>query len=206
MIQLERKRIYAHRGLWASKASSNTSGAIASAIRHGFSLETDFRVNRAEIVIAHDADSEIYRADLQHVLQTSVAINLKEDGLLPYFEKWRQAIDVSNSFFFDGSIPEMYKYYKNGLPHALRLSEFELELPWNSPVIWLDAFESDWWLNSDSFKRILSFPRVVVVSPELHGRDHRAVWDAVLEATADGQENLSICTDYPDAFYEESNA
>lgn len=191
--------------MWDFKARSNTSGAIQLAIRTGFSLETDFRVNGAEIVIAHDPDSEIYPADLGHVLQATVAINLKEDGLLPYFEKWRQAIEVSSSFFFDGSVPEMYKYYKSGLPHALRLSEFEREIPWNSSVIWLDAFESDWWLDTDSFKRILSFPRVVVVSPELHGRDHRAVWDAVLEATANGHENLSICTDYPEAFYEESN-
>lgn len=203
---MDKKQIFAHRGIWHDSVRPNSRQAIEIAIGRGFSLETDFRVHDNKLVIAHDPNDDRFEVDLRQTLSTSIAINIKEDGLIPYFSNFTQEIEESGSFFFDGSIPEMYKFHKSALPHALRLSEYEQELPWKSPVIWLDSFDSDWWIQSERVFELLATSKIVVVSPELHKRDHRQVWDLVLEVMAQGQENLAICTDYPEEFVRLLNA
>ena len=91
----------------------------------------------------------------------------------------------------------MYQFNKLGIPHALRLSEFEKSLPWKSAVIWLDAFTSDWWIKDRSIRSQIRDSKVVVVSPELHGRDPRAVWDFLAKQRLAGNINFAICTDRP---------
>jgi glycerophosphoryl diester phosphodiesterase len=203
---VDKKQIYAHRGMWRNSILPNSIEALETALNHGFSLETDFRVRQNMLVIAHDTNDTDPQVDFQQLFLTSVAINIKEDGLISFFRGWEEEIVNSNSFFFDGSIPEMYRFHKASLPHALRLSEYEQELPWKSPVIWLDSFESDWWIKREGIFELLTTSKVVVVSPELHKRDHRKVWDLVLERMQRGQENLSICTDFPEEFLRELNA
>jgi hypothetical protein len=197
--------IYAHRGVWNHASPPNSLKAIQESFKCGFNLETDFRSHAGKVVIAHDVHDEKIPFDLDNYFQTSIAINIKEDGLLPLFLESRDQIIESSSFFFDGSIPEMYRYHKVGMPHALRISEYEKELPWESPVIWLDAFESEWWIGTDYLNRLLGTSRVIVVSPELHNRDYRLTWDIVKERILSGEKNLSICTDYPREFLKELN-
>jgi hypothetical protein len=100
---------------------------------------------------------------------------------------------------FDGSIPEMIKIRSLGFRHALRLSEFETSLPWNPDLIWLDSFDSDWWLNNLDIEKLIKDTQinVVVVSPELHGRNAHKVWEFLASLSQSESENVSICTDSP---------
>lgn len=203
---MSNKQIFAHRGIWSDSTQPNSRAALERAASLGFALETDFRTQENQLVIAHDSLDEKIPVSELPIFESPVAINIKEDGMLELFELLRDSISISGSFLFDGSIPEMYRFHKASLPHALRLSEYEQELPWKSPVIWLDSFESDWWIQKESILELLTNSKVVVVSPELHRRDHRKVWDLVLERKQKGHENLSICTDFPEEFLRELNA
>lgn len=190
--------IFSHRGICDIDSVGNSKVALEKASQLGFSVETDIRLFANQLVVSHDAELS-GNEDLLNSLNlgsTSVALNLKSDGLLKYVEDWFASRELDGSFVFDGSIPEMYRYQQHSIPHALRLSEFEPELSWIPNYIWLDAFESDWWLKSKSMRKSLETLPVVIVSPELHGRDPRATWDFV----ADNFERLfkvSICTDRP---------
>jgi hypothetical protein len=106
---------------------------------------------------------------------STFALNLKEDGLQECIIRERDWIETTNSFVFDGSIPEMYRYHKLGIPHALRISEFEKTLPWKSNALWLDSFYEDWWIDDSSVDKLMEDSNTIVVSPELHGRDARFV-------------------------------
>ncbi len=194
--------IFAHRGFWNSIRKQNSSEALAAAIENDFSIETDIRDSNRDIVIAHDAFvSHNYQMTLVDLFinapTTRYALNLKSDGLCDKVLLVEEKILASRTFVFDGSIPQMYHYRKQSIPHALRLSEFESELPWTPNVIWIDSFLSDWWLKSDKVSRLIETNECVFVSPELHGRDHRFAWDWVVSKRNEGYSNVSICTDYP---------
>lgn len=47
-------RVFAHRGLWNTKAEENTLRAMEQAFKEGFDLETDLRFFRGSLVIKHD--------------------------------------------------------------------------------------------------------------------------------------------------------
>ncbi len=192
------KFIYAHRGLWDQNTPKNSKTSLEAAVTAGFSIETDIRLYNNNLVISHDADLSGEEVCLNAVIieDKSIALNIKSDGLLTYVESWLRNKAKENIFVFDGSIPEMYKYSQSLIPHALRLSEFETELPWIPNIIWLDSFTHDWWLNDLKVIDILKQNKVVIVSPELHGRDPRRVWDFILGSISD-YPDLSFCTDYP---------
>jgi len=197
---MERKRnIFCHRGLWGPSVPQNSLSANTSAYEGGFSIETDIRQFRNRVVISHDSpqtEKPLELSDLTSFMCT-FALNIKEDGihnLLGTFQAW---IAETNSFVFDGSLPEMHRYRKAGIPHALRLSEYERTTPWDSGHIWLDSFHEDWWINNKDLESLWEGSRIVVVSPELHGRDPRFVWDYLLNESLKGKDNFSICTDRP---------
>jgi hypothetical protein len=91
----------------------------------------------------------------------------------------------------------MYQVRKAGLPHALRLSEFEKEIPWKSQYLWIDGFDSDWWMNANLILKKLEEFNCIFVSPELHGREHRAAFDWFAELKKHRGYVFSVCTDYP---------
>ena len=199
-----RKRIYCHRGHWRSIENQNSLEAFLSASSHGYGIETDIRDHLGTIAISHDP---ITASGLQiekiPSARVPIALNLKSDGLLSIGNSHLQELLlVQGSFVFDGSIPEMLRYRNAGLSHALRLSEYERDLSWNSPYVWLDAFHSDWWVEKDLLKKLSEEHFVVVVSPELHKREYRVAWEAVLSEMLNANENVGICTDNPDKFVE----
>lgn len=205
-IELEEiaSKIYCHRGLWKRKEDQNTTNAIATAVRKGMAIETDIRDFNGEIVISHDP-SPTQNNDILNLLQLDAitALNIKSDGLLKLnLRLVQQLLNKDKSFAFDGSIPEMLNFKRVNLPHALRISEYEQELPWDTQYIWLDAFDSDWWIPRNFLSTLTEKHFVVVVSPELHGRDHLKVWDEVSQEILKGNRNLGICTDFPDEFLE----
>ena len=197
-----RSRIYCHRGFWERKEDQNTSSAIAAAVERGMAIETDIRDLNGKLVISHDAPSSPNNDVLDLLkLNAITALNIKSDGLLKLdFPLVQHLLMGVNSFAFDGSIPEMLNFRKANLPHALRISEYEQELAWETPYIWLDAFNSDWWIEGELLSKFSEKHFVVVVSPELHGRQHLKVWDKVVEQISDGNHNLGVCTDFPDEF------
>jgi hypothetical protein len=196
------KRIYAHRGCWSANVLQNSEASFEIARKSGFSVETDVRQLEGRAVISHDPPNSPITLELADLADfaTTFAINLKEDGLQRHINDLRTWVVNTDSFVFDGSIPEMYRFRMLGIPHALRLSEFEKELPWKSQAIWLDSFTEDWWISDDSMYHLIEDSKVIVVSPELHGRDPRFVWDYLAKKQSDGNTNFSICTDRPSEF------
>ena len=196
--------IYAHRGVWQSKESQNSKESILKTLELGFGIETDFRSNQGELVISHDP---LYKVNYLNTKELDfsdidVAINIKEDGLLDQFEEMIRKTNSNKTFLFDGSIPEMYKVRERGLPHALRLSEFEKELPWKTEYIWVDAFKKDWWVNNYEIEKYIEKHFLVFVSPEIHSRNNSNAWSYLRSLKDQGLTNFGVCTDLPIKFKE----
>jgi glycerophosphoryl diester phosphodiesterase len=199
-----KQRIYCHRGYWTSIGKQNSLEAFILAATHGFGIETDIRDRLGTIAISHDpAIASGHEIEKLPRTGVPIALNIKSDGLLGIgSSRLQELLLTDGTFVFDGSIPEMLRYRNAGLSHALRLSEYERDLSWNSPFVWLDAFHSDWWIERDLLRKLSEEHFVVVVSPELHKREHRVAWEAVLKEMLNSNENIGICTDNPDEFLE----
>jgi hypothetical protein len=91
----------------------------------------------------------------------------------------------------------MVKIREKGLPHALRLSEYETDLPWEPQFLWIDGFYSDWWITSTKIFNLLEKYFVVFVSPELHKRDVESAWEFFNVLESKQIARFGICTDYP---------
>jgi glycerophosphoryl diester phosphodiesterase len=199
---IDSKSIFAHRGFWMNSFPQNSIDSFEAAENKGFSIETDLRSFNGDVVISHDSilsESNVRLSSLTQ-LNSSFALNIKEDGLQSKIVDLREWIKSSSSFVFDGSLPEMYRYKNLGIEHALRISEYERELAWDCNTVWLDSFESDWWIDDISLIENLQGKNVIIVSPELHGREHRNLWSYLRESRQKGRFNFSICTDMPVEF------
>jgi hypothetical protein len=190
----------------------NTIQALLSSLAEGFSVETDLREHKGTLRISHDIpndmspywDEFLKGVDSQFDPPNSptLAINIKSDSLVELISKRKI---LQDHFFFDMSIPESLKFIRSGLPIAQRMSEFESALlpkPGVNSKIWLDSFDKDWFIEADTVLEILySQPetQVILVSPELHGRDHNLAWAWFRDQFRQGR-NLSICTDFPREF------
>ncbi len=196
--------------MWNRSIDPNTLKAFSAAHENNFSIETDIRSSKQVIYISHDASDsdEVLSLESLYDFKCQFALNIKQDGLGSLLEFSRSWIEQTNSFLFDGSIPEMIKIRSLGFRHALRLSEFENSLPWNPDLIWLDSFNSDWWLNNLEIEKLIKDTqmRVIVVSPELHGRDANKVWEYLARLSHGESESVSICTDAPLEFIKYVNS
>ena len=190
--------IFAHRGLWKSREDQNSKESLNLAFKSGFAVETDVRDYMGTLVISHDP---LKSAESVNELKLSVnqrfALNIKEDGLISHFQNKRDIILASSSFLFDGSMPQMYMIKKLGIPHALRISEFESEIPWESQYLWIDGFESDWWMQNSQVISYLSKYHCIFVSPELHGRKYARAFDWFANLKDSQEYKFSVCTDHP---------
>lgn len=130
-------------------------------------------------------------------MNCAFALNLKCDGLSAEIGTHLDLLLKKGSFVFDGSIPEMLRYRRESIPLALRLSEFERDLAWDSDTLWLDSFESDWWLEDPQFLLEMHDKTIVIVSPEIHGRDPVKVWNFLAENWKNTKVKFAICTDEP---------
>jgi glycerophosphoryl diester phosphodiesterase len=194
-------KIIAHRGIWDDKQSQNTMIAFKRALDLGFGLEFDVRDSFGQIVISHDPTIEPGNLNFEDAVElfskyeAPMAINIKSDGLLPKILSTLGNADKTKHFVFDMSIPETLKYLNAGVPTFMRISEFEQNSPLHefSSGIWLDAFNSDWWVNESQVFQ--DFKEICVVSPELHGRNVETGWSFLgkLETAKD----LILCTDHP---------
>lgn len=198
-------KIIAHRGFWNKLQEKNTLDAFKIALQNGFGIETDFRDCNGRLMISHDPasvdsiDAEIF-FDLcnQYPNIGPHAINIKSDGLqnllFPYFLSWSS----DRYFVFDMSVPDTLGYFQKGINTFTRVSEYEAfqDFDGKASGVWLDSFYKEWY-GGEQIKQYLALGKsVAIVSPELHGRDHRSLWSMVKSLYTQDMP-LMLCTDFP---------
>ena len=198
-------RILAHRGHWSEEYNQeelekNSLQAITRAANFGFGVETDIRDFCGRVVISHDPvinKSIEFSEILGLQISGLVALNVKADGLVPLIiSDMERGAAAFEYFFFDMSYPELVRYRVGELPVAERKSEFESISIYSSKYIWVDSFNSDWYLEELMLPLKPDGTKVVVVSPELHGRPYLQTWKWLANQMVK-DESLYICTDYP---------
>jgi hypothetical protein len=216
MSTLLSRKLLSHRGLWGAGVSPNSEEALTQAFEKGFGVETDLRESKGKIGISHDPilvdQGVVQMKALENLVEVGkkfegrgpIALNVKSDGLLDL--KLSEALEgLQNYFLFDMSTPEQVRFARAGLPFSIRISEFEtfetssrITKIAKPAAIWLDGFSSDWYLEKRSWTSIMRHSEkipVVIVGPELHGRNPQAVIEAFL--TEVDNPNLLLCTDNP---------
>jgi glycerophosphoryl diester phosphodiesterase len=198
-------KIISHRGLWRDQKEKNSLQSLLKSINLGFGFETDIRDFSNTLVISHDIPSEnslpfddlIPHLDIEDLFY---AWNIKADGLTQIITSQIPKWLISKSVFFDMSVPETMAYRKAGIPYLVRLSEYETfnDLYKDSNGVWIDSFHSQWF-TSEILKKILrDNKKVFIVSSELHKRDHIAQWQDLMKFGEVKNNNVYLCTDYPE--------
>jgi len=205
-----RHRLLSHRGCWTHGLAKNSAPALARSFAAGYGVETDVRDCAGALLISHDAPRPPLMT-LQELLalasagapgRPTLALNIKADGLADMLAPLLRPHAQLDCFVFDMAVPDMRAYFAAGIPVFARLSEVEPVPAWldRCAGVWLDAFETEWYGMADIEALLEQGKRVCVVSPELHGRAHRALWSA-LKPVAHHPRFL-LCTDHPDVALE----
>lgn len=204
-------RILCHRGLWATRAEQNTLDAIRAAWKQGWGVETDVRDLDGELVVSHDPPTggtlpfrELIEAWVADGSGTTLALNIKADGLAPLVAAATVGVDMSDHFVFDMSVPDQLSWTAPGppaVPVYTRWSDIERQpiLDQQTSGIWLDAFHDDGWWSAEQLLQHLALGlAVAIVSPELHGRRPDPVWERLRALGLHTHPGLSVCTDEPE--------
>ena len=195
-------KIISHRGLWENEPEKNSRTAFLRSFNKGHGTETDVRAYKGSLVISHDipTGNEISLVEFMDVLNgldLTIALNIKSDGLSQKVSEAMLAYPDTDWFVFDMSIPDQRAHIRKGNPVFTRMSEVEQTPAWldHSQGVWLDSFNETWYSN-DIIHEILNLgKRVCIVSPELHGRDHRKLWQKIIEFRRN--HSVILCTDLP---------
>jgi hypothetical protein len=192
-------QILAHRGFWLNENEKNTKIAFERAFDNNFGIETDLRDIKGTIVISHNMPqgNEMTFEELLQLLggrNLMLALNIKADGQADEIKRLLYNYNHTNYFTFDMSIPEMVYQHKLGLKVFTGMSDI---IP--QPImydkaegVWLDCFNSDWFNEEDILKIKENNKKVCIVSPDLHKREYKPVWEKYKNIS-----NIMICTDYP---------
>lgn len=192
--------VIAHRGFWKNEEGKNKKDSFERAFDNGFGVETDLRDICGKIVISHDMPKggEITFEEVLQLLDgrnLPLALNIKADGQADEIKRLLEKYNHTNYFTFDMSIPEMVVQHKAGLKIFTGLSDiiknpimFE-----DAEGVWLDSFNSDWFGEKDIIDLKNQGKKVCVVSPDLHKRENKFVWDKYKNISG-----IMICTDYPE--------
>lgn len=195
-------KIICHRGLWEHNSEKNSKVAFLRGYEFGFGTETDIRDLNGEVVISHDPPHSLCLRFSDYLDITPkdvlIALNVKSDGIAMTVGQILKEKRHSNLFFFDMSIPDLFSYRKLQLPFAVRVSEFEpfksgLEL--DAKYIWLDCLDSLWYSTQQLESLLNTGKKIVIVSEELHGRNHNEQWSQIKKLR--DQEQIVLCTDFP---------
>lgn len=201
-------RVASHRGYWKTPAEKNTILAFERSFGMGFGTETDLRDLAGALVVSHDPPptgalpaEELFRIHAMHDPKLPLALNIKADGLQRWVAELLQRYEVRDAFVFDMSIPDTLQWLRAGVPFFTRHSDVE-ETPLlyaEAAGVWLDAFTSDWWEAEVVERHLEANKRVWIVSPELHRREHRRVWERLAAADfGDRGDDVVLCTDLPE--------
>lgn len=199
------KNIIAHRGFWIETSEQNTKVAFNRALSYGFGIETDLRDRNQSIVISHDMSTsesmkiEDFFALFHGAPNVTLALNVKADGLQNILDTF---IPTNFHFYFDMSVPDMIGYLKRNMNVYTRYSDIEYQpaLIDQCKGVWLDNFKDE-KLDEVALKDFLKLGKnVVLVSPELHRRNHLQYWNQLksfLNANIAHETKIGLCTDYP---------
>jgi len=199
-------KIISHRGLWKKRSEKNTEESFNLSFQQGFGTETDIRDLKGKLVISHDTPignemefSNFLSLISKHTFPEPpiLALNIKSDGLAHLLSEQLSGFTELDAFVFDMSIPDMQSYFQEGFQVFTRMSEVEIEAAWleKSSGVWLDSFDNDWFTQDVVSQLLKQGKRVCIVSPELHGRDHKNLWEEI--AVLKDQDDLILCTDHP---------
>lgn len=201
-------KLLAHRGFWKKTEEKNSKEAIEKAFNSSYGVETDIRDFNAALVISHDiATNDNY--SFQHFCNQYnnsscneyLALNIKADGLSTLLNDFLIKNNINNYFVFDMSIPETLRYFALGMKVFIRFSEYEApnaSLLDKSEGIWLDIFNTIWFDEEFVTSLLNVGKKIAFVSPELHGRNHEALWEMIKKNNWNHNESIFLCTDLPD--------
>ena len=191
--------ILAHRGFWKSIEEKNQKVAFERAFDFGFGIETDLRDVCGKIVISHDMPKgdEITFEEVLKIMNgrnLPLALNIKADGQAKEIQRLLEKYNHTNYFTFDMSIPEMVFQHKVGLKVFTGLSDIITQpiMFEEAEGIWLDCFNSDWFDSSDILKLLDKGKKVCIVSPDLHKREYKNIWQKYINVGG-----IMLCTDFP---------
>lgn len=201
-------KIISHRGYWKTAEEKNSIAAFDRSFSLGFGTETDLRDLGGELVVSHDPPApdampaeELFARVAAHDPNLLVALNIKADGLQTMVVEAVRRHRLTECFVFDMAVPDAMQWIRTDISVYTRHSDVE-EVPAiyeEASGVWLDAFRSDWWDVEVISRHLDAGKRVVVVSPELHGRSHTAVWSMLKTSTICLNDDIILCTDLPEA-------
>lgn len=199
-------KIVAHRGHWLQPPEKNSLAAFVRALEGGAGIETDLRDANGTVVIAHDLPlggemtlDDFLALAARYPAGRPLALNIKADGLQRLVKEALARHAIDDAFVFDMSVPDTLGYLRQDLPVYTRCSEYE-RVPAcldQARGVWLDAFHGEWYDWPLVRSWLAAGKAVCLVSPELHGRPHRAWWEALRANDLHGEPLLSLCTDFP---------
>lgn len=194
-------KILAKRGFWNTLEERNTTKAIFRAFDCGYGIETDIRDYCGELVISHDVATEsnpkvreIFQYYKEHKVGTTLALNVKADGIQTLLRDLLEEYDITNYFLFDMSAPEMVVYDKQNFRFFTRQSEIEMDpiMYDKAHGIWMDEWETSWITKEWIEKHLSNGLQMGIISPEVHGRDITALWSMLKDIKSD---DVMLCTD-----------
>ncbi|KEO99062.1 hypothetical protein EH32_08140 [Erythrobacter litoralis] len=213
-FEVKRGNILAHRGLWSDPADKNSRDALVAALDLGFGIETDLRDSEGLLWISHDPviaeDGAIRAAQFFEDCAVEnrngrLALNIKADGLQHMIGDAIEAarIPMESLFAFDMSTPDALGYIRRGFPVYSRASEYESDQPFADVThgVWVDNFTGSFPQVQKAIELLDSGHRVAMVSPELHGRPHEALWQEILRNGLHLCAGFELCTDFPNEAY-----
>jgi glycerophosphoryl diester phosphodiesterase len=200
--------IISHRGYWKDPGEKNMLKAFERSFSLGFGTETDIRDYKGKLVIAHDMATnanitldDFFQNYNQHSLKSTLALNIKADGLQEPLKELLEKYSITNYFVFDMSIPDTIGYKKSKTTFYSRLSEYEINPTFISEAtgIWLDCFEDGIWYTKETIETyIKANKKVAIVSADLHKRNHLPQWKLLNEWQMHKNSNIILCTDFPE--------
>jgi len=208
--------VLSHRGYWKEVSEKNGVTAFERSFSLGFGTETDVRDYNGELVISHDIATsacisavDFFELYCRYDTSLPLALNIKADGLQVKLKSLIEQFGIANYFVFDMSVPDGLQYLKHGLNAFTRQSEYETAPSFYDEAtgIWLDEFTGH-WIDASTLKEHLNAgKRVCIVSPDLHKRPYRGVWEDYKKMEGElGGTELMLCTDYPEEAREFFNA
>ena len=204
--------ILAHRGWHIDPTEKNSCTAISRALDNGFGLETDVRDLNGQLMISHDPPVDLATLPnlswlLKRILSSGsssrIALNVKADGLAGLISEMILASGIVSRqiYVFDMSIPDSIAYLGSPISVYTRLSEYEVTPPFldKASGVWVDSFTGSFPQVQRADELMRKGIRVSIVSPELHGRDHQPLWNAILDSGIYLNPLFELCTDLPAA-------
>jgi hypothetical protein len=168
-----------------------------------FGVEIDLHADGDRLVLVHDAfatgpDSETWLDAYRH---SFIVLNTKEEGLEQRISALLRERGIVEWAFLDQSFPFLVRTLRSGETRAMvRISEYEsvetaLALSPRPDWVWVDSFTGR-WPEAGQLARLAEHGfRLMVVSPELQGRNLDAEIGTITQRFVDAGVPLhGVCT------------